>query len=205
MFEQVVTMNEAFGNPKGNPDEIDFSRLSKQCNNILDEYEELMGALSSENITQIRDALCDIMVFSLGAFHLMGINANADMNAVFNSNMSKFCKTKEAMDLTKAKYSALGVPWYEEGNKHGNYLKCAEDFTDANGNQYRKGKFLKGVEFKEPTFPDPGGEVNMEALLQRCEYTWNTCYPERRKWADVGAETQDEWVRVFSTFLPYPL
>ena len=39
-----------------------------------------------------------------------------------------------------------------------------------------------------------------DTFLARCESTWNTCYPERRPWADIGDDARDEWVRVFSFF-----
>jgi NTP pyrophosphatase (non-canonical NTP hydrolase) len=152
MFRDVSTMNVAFGNPKGDPSNIDFDRISSQCRNIPDEYAELQEAIAEKNSVKVRDALSDLMVFALGAFHLMGVDAEEDMAAVFRSNMSKFCWTKEDMDRTKAKYTALGVPWYEEGNQHGNYLKAAEDCEDIHGNKYRKGKFLKGINFREPDF-----------------------------------------------------
>ena len=38
------------------------------------------------------------------------------------------------------------------------------------------------------------------ALLRRCEQTWNTCYPDRRPWSEIGADSQAEWLRVFAAF-----
>lgn len=37
-------------------------------------------------------------------------------------------------------------------------------------------------------------------VLERCEHTWNTCYPDRRPWKDLPLDVQDEWERVFTTF-----
>jgi hypothetical protein len=37
-------------------------------------------------------------------------------------------------------------------------------------------------------------------LRERCEATWNACYPDRRKWADIGESAQAEWLRVFEVF-----
>lgn len=34
----------------------------------------------------------------------------------------------------------------------------------------------------------------------RCEATWNTCYPDRRKWSEIGKDAQAEWLRVFAVF-----
>lgn len=38
------------------------------------------------------------------------------------------------------------------------------------------------------------------SLAERCEQTWNACYPDRRKWADIGKDAQDEWMRVLGHF-----
>ncbi len=37
-------------------------------------------------------------------------------------------------------------------------------------------------------------------LRERCEATWNACYPYRRKWAEIGEGAQAEWLRVFEVF-----
>jgi NTP pyrophosphatase (non-canonical NTP hydrolase) len=154
MFHDVVTMNEAFGNPKGQPGEISQPRFLSQCRNIADEVAELQQAIEEKNPIKIRDALSDIMVFTLGAYHFLGVDADADMAAVFKSNMSKFCKDEQELSATKAKYDALGVKHYEEGEFPTKCLKCLEDFTDAAGNAYRKGKFLKGIAYQEPVLPE---------------------------------------------------
>jgi hypothetical protein len=39
-----------------------------------------------------------------------------------------------------------------------------------------------------------------ESLLVKVEATWNACYPDRRKWADIGESAQAEWIRVFGYF-----
>jgi hypothetical protein len=37
-------------------------------------------------------------------------------------------------------------------------------------------------------------------LTERCEATWNACYPDRRPWHQIGQEAQEEWHRVFQHF-----
>lgn len=32
------------------------------------------------------------------------------------------------------------------------------------------------------------------------EVTWNTAYPERRPWSEIGEEAQAEWRRVFAIY-----
>lgn len=150
MFKQVSKMNEAFGNPKGNPGEIDFARLDKQCSNILDEYNELQAALAAKDPILVRDALCDIMVFTLGAFHFMGADADADMDVVYGSNMSKFIKDDEDKEKTEAKYKALGVPYVLEGEYPIMRLRCTETIVGADGESYRANKILKSASYTPP-------------------------------------------------------
>lgn len=69
MFQEVSAMNLAFGNTFGNNT---TQRVQKQCANIPDEFKELQVAIAAKNITEVRDAMCDILVFSMGAFHLLG-------------------------------------------------------------------------------------------------------------------------------------
>jgi hypothetical protein len=32
------------------------------------------------------------------------------------------------------------------------------------------------------------------------EQTWNTAYPDRRPWSEIGDEAQEEWRRVFAIY-----
>jgi len=222
MFKEVSTMNLAFGNTFGNNT---TARIQKQCANIPDEFKELQAAIAAKDFTEVRDAMCDILVFSLGAFHLMGRDfdelyghndvpliefkggwtlfekleahaqsfdelmsnlylsltpdggprqaeedlyalitwamqiaditgypALADMHAVYVSNMSKFCANDEELDATVDKYRALKVALYAEGEYPTMCVKSSEDQKDINGDNYPKGKFLKGVKYQPPVF-----------------------------------------------------
>lgn len=153
MFKDVSVMNEAFGNPKGNPRIVNWNRLESQCLNIVDEYDELMSAIEGRDVSGIRDALCDILVFTLGAQHFLGIDGDLDMKAVFESNMSKFCKDELELQRTIEKYNALKVAFFVEGEFPTKCLKAVQDCIDDLGNQYRKGKFLKAVGYQPPVFP----------------------------------------------------
>ena len=44
-FQRVAEMNEAFGNAKGDAENIDWPRIRSQCKNIMDEYLELLVGL----------------------------------------------------------------------------------------------------------------------------------------------------------------
>ncbi len=194
MFDYVKRMNEAFGNPEGDPADFDpmpgfglvdvpgelhynktaWNRLQKQCENIggrfdavvelggklfgrgsIDgEVRELLQALHDRNINSVRDALCDIMVFALGAYHFIGYDANADMAAVLDGVMTRFCKDQDALDRTIAKWAALGVTdVYTQGQFPRLCVKSARDQTASNGDFCPKGKFLKSADYQDTVFP----------------------------------------------------
>ncbi len=154
IFERVSEMNEAFGNPKGDPKNIDWDRLERQCKNILVEFErELMPAIAERNLEEVRDALCDINVFSLGAHHFMGIDADADMHAVIDGVLTRFIKDERDLAATMKKYDDLGVDYYLEGTFPTACLKSLEDQVDKYGESYPKGKFLKSVSYALTVFP----------------------------------------------------
>jgi hypothetical protein len=173
MFQQVSEMNEAFGNPKGIPSEFEdqvsvngvlapqitkWDRIRSQCKNILSEYNELLEGLDERNITKVRDALCDINVFSLGAHHLLGLNADDDMTAVVDALFSRFCVDETHLNATSIHYLNMGVQHYYEGEFPRRCLKSSHDqgWTEAKDGsgywEYPKGKFLKALGYHQPEF-----------------------------------------------------
>jgi predicted HAD superfamily Cof-like phosphohydrolase len=153
MFNDVSELNTLFGNPKGDPNNIDWEKLENQSKNILDEYHELLNdGIKAKNVTEVRDAICDILVFTLGAGHIAGVPVDEDMAAVDASNRSKFCCDQDNVDATVAKYTSLGVDVYVDGDFPMKRVKSTKEQTDINGNIYRKGKMLKSISFKEPIF-----------------------------------------------------
>lgn len=153
MFEAVSSLNVAFGNPAGDPLNPDWDRLKSQSENILDEYDELMvDGIEAKNMTQVRDAICDILVFTLGLAHLAGVPVVDDMAMVDASNRSKFCANPDQLLATINKYTKLGVEVYAEGEYPMKRVKSAKSQVDIKGNNYPKGKMLKSVSFVEPVF-----------------------------------------------------
>lgn len=169
-FQRVAEMNIAFGNARGEPSSIDVPKLRSQCRNILDEYCELQIALGADpvkvaalalagraiaytkatvNVDGVRDALCDGHVFSYGAHHIMGIDADNDMDAVVDGVMTRFIKSEADREATIALHAAKGVLFvYFEGDFPKMVMKSAVDQPDA-----PKGKFLKSASFCETVFP----------------------------------------------------
>lgn len=180
MFQGVSEMNLAFGNPKGELSdfhiqgeshtddgvetqeyllvEAKWLRLKAQCQNILSEYNELMDALSKRDMDKVRDALCDINVFSLGAHHFIGASADEDMDEVLSSLYSRFCVDQKHLEETSDFYFTLGVAHYYEGEFPRKCLKSSLDqgmrFADDGTPymEYPKGKFLKALGYRSPVF-----------------------------------------------------
>jgi predicted HAD superfamily Cof-like phosphohydrolase len=172
-FQRVAAMNKAFGNPAGDASAVDWARIRKQCKNIQDELVELYTALGADPVgikdaaetvkwfldnptrivrpLDVRDALCDINVFSYGAHHLMGHDADEDMSAVLGGVMTRFVKNADDKAATIKKHAEKGVTdVYFEGEYPTMIMKSAKDQPDA-----PKGKFLKSASYREPVFPEP--------------------------------------------------
>lgn len=153
MFEAVSKLNVAFGNPAGDPLNPKWDRLEAQAKNILDEYNELMkDGIGPKNINEVRDAICDILVFTLGLAHMAGIPVEEDMAEVDRSNMSKFCADEDDLTETLMKYRDLGVYVYTEGEYPMLRVKSAKEQTGLDGKLYQAHKMLKSVSFSEPKF-----------------------------------------------------
>lgn len=176
-FMLVSYMNVAFGNPKGHADRIDWDRIAKQSLNIADELAEVFIAMGADEeqakfaasdfkhtltklynfgqaqgrkpvLDKVRDGLVDVNVFSYGAHHLMGIDADRDMRSVIEGVMTRFVKDDEDLYKTVAKHAAKGVTEiYTEGEYPTMIVKSAVDQPDA-----PKGKFLKSASYSEPVF-----------------------------------------------------
>ena len=70
---------------------------------IIEELEELKKAVKEKDLTEVADALTDILYVTYGAGHAFGIDLDKCFNEVQNSNMSKLDKN--------------GKPIYNENGK----------------------------------------------------------------------------------------
>ena len=92
-FEKVGVFMKTF-----NQDVKDTSSLSTDKINSLrislinEELEELKQAMSEKNLTEVADALTDILYVTYGAGHAFGINLDNCFEEVQKSNMSKLGK-----------------------------------------------------------------------------------------------------------------
>ena len=82
-FNQEVKVSSSLGTEK-----INSLRISL----ISEELEELKQAISEKNLTEVADALTDILYVTYGAGHAVGIDLDMCFDEVQNSNMSKLGK-----------------------------------------------------------------------------------------------------------------
>ena len=79
-FNQEVKVSSSLGTEK-----INSLRISL----ISEELEELKQAIYEKNLTEVADALTDILYVTYGAGHAFGIDLDKCFDEVQNSNMSK--------------------------------------------------------------------------------------------------------------------
>lgn len=89
---------------------------------------------------------------ALEAALYFGLNLVDDMNSVYESNMTKFCRDLGEIERTIAKYRDIGVTVVPTGEFPRAYVVADREQEDINGKTYPAGKFLKGVGFSEPAF-----------------------------------------------------
>ena len=82
-FNQEVKVSSSLGTEK-----INSLRISL----ISEELEELKQAIFEKNLTEVADALTDILYVTYGAGHAFGIDLDKCFDEVQNSNMSKLGK-----------------------------------------------------------------------------------------------------------------
>lgn len=173
-FQRVAEMNVAFGNPKGDYQNIDWTKVRRQYLNIFDEYCEGLKALGLPNedldalkkahklyvdidffteepvVLEVRDALADQQVFKDGTLHFMGVDGDADMHSVIDGVMTRFIKDEADKEATITLHASKGVTdVYFEGEYPKLVMKSASDQPDA-----PKGKFLKSASYTNTVFPE---------------------------------------------------
>jgi len=79
-YGQEVKTKPGFSDDKTNKLRIDL---------IKEELEELINAMNEQDLTEVADALTDILYVTYGAGHAFGIDLDKCFEEVQNSNMSK--------------------------------------------------------------------------------------------------------------------
>ena len=151
-FECSQLFNRCIGNAQGDPNHPDWDALLKQFLLIQEEFHELATAIATQDLHELRDGAADLLETTYGLFHRAGFDANADYEAVYNSNMSKFCQTLEEAQATQDQYAAGGVNSTQRLCEGYYAVVSSCDQTDVEGRFSPKGKLLKSINFHLPQF-----------------------------------------------------
>ena len=89
-FEKVKKFMQTFGQEvKSKPSLPNDKIIKLRYELIEEELSELQAAIKDKDITEVADALTDILYVTYGAVHSFGINLDRCFEEVQNSNMSK--------------------------------------------------------------------------------------------------------------------
>ena len=92
-FESVKKFMQTFGQEvKSRPSFPEEKIASLRVDLIKEELSELDEAIKNKDITEVADALTDILYVTYGAGHAFGIDLDSCFEEVQNSNMSKLGK-----------------------------------------------------------------------------------------------------------------
>ena len=89
-FQSVKKFMQTFGQEVKSKSEFPEEKITQlRCELIKEELEELNQAIKDKDITEVADALTDILYVTYGAGHAFGIDLDKCFNEVQQSNMSK--------------------------------------------------------------------------------------------------------------------
>ena len=92
-FEKVGVFMKTFNQDVKDSSSLSTDKINKlRISLISEELEELKQAISEKNLTEVADALTDILYVTYGAGHAFGINLDNCFEEVQKSNMSKLGK-----------------------------------------------------------------------------------------------------------------
>jgi predicted HAD superfamily Cof-like phosphohydrolase len=89
-FEKVKLFMQTYGQEVKTKAEFSDEKTNKlRLDLIKEELEELTHAMNEKDLTEVADALTDILYVTYGAGHAFGIDLDRCFEEVQNSNMSK--------------------------------------------------------------------------------------------------------------------
>jgi len=89
-FQNVKKFMQTFGQEVKEKNEFPDKKITQlRYDLIKEELEELNQAIKDKDMTEVADALTDILYVTYGAGHAFGINLDECFSEVQNSNMSK--------------------------------------------------------------------------------------------------------------------
>nr|WBF70863.1 hypothetical protein [Megavirus caiporensis] len=154
-FQLVGEFNKVFGHPVNTRAQTNIftekpNEVKLRFNLIKEEFMELQDGVDKSNMTEIADALGDLLYVVYGMGHVFGLNLDEVFNRVHVSNMSKLCENELQAQETIEYYKTL--PGFENVNVgYRPSLEVPGQFVVYN---IDTGKILKSKYFKLPNFAD---------------------------------------------------
>ena len=149
-FQKVAHFNQTFQAERHSsiPDDLFNSKadlIKFRLSLITEEYKELVQACTDKDITEVRDALSDILYVVYGMQDALGIDGDGDFDKVHNSNMSKVCVSEAEAQETVENYKRK----YKEGNSpYDSPYFIKVDETRYLIKNESTGKVLKSINYK---------------------------------------------------------
>ena len=114
-FEDVKKFMKTFGQKViTKPQFPDEKTASLRCDLIKEELNELEQAMKAKDLTEVADALTDILYVTYGAGHAYGIDLDKCFSEVQRSNMSKL--GEDGKPIYNEKGKVMKGPKYFEPN-----------------------------------------------------------------------------------------
>ncbi|AVL94721.1 triphosphate pyrophosphohydrolase [Moumouvirus australiensis] len=154
-FKLVGEFNAVFGHPVNTQVQKNIfdekpNEVNLRFNLIKEEFHELEDGIKNKNMTEVVDALGDLLYVVYGMGQVFGLDLDEAFRRVHNSNMSKLCKNeKEAMETvehykTLSGFEDVEVSYRPSEVVPGHYVMF----------NVKTGKILKSKYFELPNFSD---------------------------------------------------
>lgn len=120
---------------------LDYDKASFATSLIKEETQELVEAQLAGDLTEIQDALGDLLWVTVRAMQEYGINPDKTIEKIYKSNMSKLDYSNTDALTTKAVYTSKGIDTYVVEKNNTFVTRRVSD-----------GKVLKSYLFQPPKF-----------------------------------------------------
>lgn len=148
-FTLVKQWREAMGLPSNNIS-VNDERMTLHRSLFLEEMNELLYAIDTNDIEEVKDGFADIVFVLTGMLCELGVNPYEVMSKVYESNMSKICNSEEEARQSVDAYAKGNHP-----NKKGEKIECVFEKTTKDKYVVKRksdGKVMKSINFVEPKF-----------------------------------------------------
>lgn len=164
--KNVMLINAYAGNQITDPSQYP-AQIQRQTLIDMGECLELLEAVVTGDISELRDGLADKQVTLAGFANILPFSLSKDFDHTVLNLLTRFDYTIENALATKQKYADLGVETYIEANitafdgktELAYVNKVKEASTDINGEFYPAGKFVKSVNYINDDFEAEGQGV----------------------------------------------